>query len=110
MRKDKDNRLVRAKRLLNKLKHQKAATLWSFFHEKNFDQDQKVNPRNDRWLCRDPSELPTVMHTKFPATVMVVGVVSSEGDVILPRFCTELKSQCCCLHRDIGERCEALDR
>ena len=27
-----------------------------------------------------------VMHTKFPQTVMVLGVVSSEGDVMLPYF------------------------
>ena len=67
--KTKENRLIRAKRLLSKLKHQETGTLWFFSDEKNFDQDQKVNPRNDRWLCRDPSEVPAVMHTKFPAAV-----------------------------------------
>ncbi|UYV65445.1 KDM2A [Cordylochernes scorpioides] len=48
--------------------------------------DQKVNPRNDRWICKDPSEIPVVMHTKFPASVMVLGVISSEGDVMPPHF------------------------
>ncbi|UYV61582.1 hypothetical protein LAZ67_1005402 [Cordylochernes scorpioides] len=45
-----------------------------------------VNPRNDRWICKDPSEIPVVMHTKFPASVMVLGVISSEGDVMPPHF------------------------
>ncbi|UYV68766.1 hypothetical protein LAZ67_6000748 [Cordylochernes scorpioides] len=54
--------------------------------EKNFDVDQKVNPRNDRWICKDSSEIPVVMHTKFPASVMVLGVISSEGDVMPPHF------------------------
>ena len=53
-----------------------------FLRRKNFDQDQKVNQRNDRWLCADSTEVPTVMHTKFPATVMVFGVVSREGHII----------------------------
>ncbi|UYV66041.1 hypothetical protein LAZ67_3006267 [Cordylochernes scorpioides] len=57
-----------------------------FSDEKNFDVDQKVNPRNDRWICKDPSEIPVVMHTKFPASVMVLGVISSEGDVMPPHF------------------------
>ena len=25
----------------------------------------------DRWLCGDPSDVPHVMHTRFPATAMV---------------------------------------
>ena len=82
-----ENRLMRAKRLLNKLKHpEEQEILWFFSDEKNFDQDQKVNRRNDRWLCADPSEVPTVMHTKFPATVMVFGVVSNEEHIMPPHF------------------------
>ena len=77
---------MRAKRLLHKLKHpEEQECLWFFSEEKNFDQDQKVNPRNDRWLCVDPTEVPTVMCTKFPATVMVFGV-SSEGHIMPPHF------------------------
>ncbi|KAM3187865.1 hypothetical protein ACTXT7_001461 [Hymenolepis weldensis] len=36
----------------------------------------------------DPTEAPTVMRTKFPATVMVfdVVVVSSEGHIMTPQF------------------------
>lgn len=85
--KTQEQRLLRAKRLLNKLKHpEEPGLLWFFSDEKNFDQDQKVNRRNDRWLCADPSGVPRVMHTKFPATVMVLGVVSSEGHVMPPHF------------------------
>lgn len=85
--KTRENRVTRAKRLLNKLKHpEEPGMLWFFSDEKNFVQDQKVNRRNDRWLCQTSEEVPTVMHTKFPAAVMVLGVVSSEGDVMPPHF------------------------
>lgn len=82
----KDNRKGKAAALLNNLKHQTCGLLKFFSDEKNFDQDQKVNSRNDRWICKDPTEVPVVMHTKFPATVMVLGVISSEGDVMPPYF------------------------
>ena len=55
-----------------------------FSDEKNFTQDQKVNQQNDRWLCEDPKEVPIVMSTKFPASVMVLGVVSNEGHMMPP--------------------------
>lgn len=42
---------------------------------KFFDACQKVNRRDDRWLCVDPSD---VMHTKIHASVIVLGM-SSEG-------------------------------
>jgi inhibitor of nuclear factor kappa-B kinase subunit alpha len=34
----------------------------------------------------DPSEVPRVMYTKFPATVMILGVVSNKGQVMPPHF------------------------
>jgi hypothetical protein len=83
----KERRLAKAKLLLNRLK--KPATngqLIFFSDEKNFSQDQKINRKNNRWLCADVSEVPIVMSTKFPATVMVLGVVSNEGDVMPPHF------------------------
>lgn len=83
--KTQENRLMRSKRLLNKLKNpHEHGMLWFFSDEKNFVQDQKTNRQNDRWLCASPSEVPRVMHTKYPATVMVLGVVSSEGHVMPP--------------------------
>ncbi|UYV73977.1 hypothetical protein LAZ67_11001680 [Cordylochernes scorpioides] len=82
----KNNRKGKAAALLNNLKHDSFGMLRFFSDEKNFEVDQKVNPRNDRWICKDPSEIPVVMHTKFPASVMVLGVISSEGDVMPPHF------------------------
>ncbi|UYV66188.1 hypothetical protein LAZ67_4000655 [Cordylochernes scorpioides] len=82
----KNNRKGKAAALLNNLKHDSFGMLRFFSDEKNFDVDQKVNPRNDHWICKDPSEIPVVMHTKFPASVMVLGVISSEGDVMPPHF------------------------
>ncbi|UYV75727.1 hypothetical protein LAZ67_13001155, partial [Cordylochernes scorpioides] len=82
----KNNRKGKTAALLNNLKHDSFGMLRFFSDEKNFDVDQKVNPRNDRWICKDPSEIPVVMHTKFPASVMVLGVISSEGDVMPPHF------------------------
>ena len=60
--------------------------LWFYSDEKNFNQDQKINRQSDRWLCANPSDVPYVMHTKFSATVVVLGVVSNEGHVMPPHF------------------------
>ena len=83
----KEKRVERARKLLLRLKKPKASKQIIFFSdEKNFTQDQKVNRKNNRWLCRSISEVPVVMHTKFPQAVMVLGVVSSDGDVMPPYF------------------------
>ena len=42
--------------------------------------------RNDIWLCGEPSDLPHDMHTMFPASIMVLGVMSNEGHVMVPHF------------------------
>ena len=57
-----------------------------FSDKKNFLQDQKVNRKNNRWLCSDISKGPIMMASMFPATVMVLGVISNEGDVMPPHF------------------------
>jgi len=82
----KERRKLRAQALLNDLKRDSAGLLRFFSDEKNFIQDQKVNRQNDRWLCDDPFKVPTVMHTKCPSSVMVLGVVSSEGHIMPPYF------------------------
>lgn len=66
-----ENCLTHAKCLLNKLKHKEAEMLWYSSNEKIFEQDQKVN----KWLCKDLTHVPKVMQTKFPASVMVLGLV-----------------------------------
>jgi len=48
--------------------------------------DAKINRRNDRWLTHDPEDVPIIARTKCPANVHVLGVVSSEGDVMPPHF------------------------
>jgi transposase len=82
-----ERRLEKAKLLLTRLKHPHSNGQLIFFSdEKNFSQEQKVNSQNDRWLCSEPEEVPVVMTPKFPATVMVLGVISSDGDVMPPHF------------------------
>ena len=58
--------------------------IWFFSDEKNFCQDQVVNSQNNRWLAVCSKDVPKVMKTKLPATVMAFEVVSSEGHVYLP--------------------------
>ena len=38
------------------------------------------------WIATNNRNMPRVMKTKFPATVMVFGVVSSEGHIMLPHI------------------------
>ena len=80
--KTKDTRLAKARALLNELKDESVGMLRFFSDEKNFVQDMRVNVQNDRWLCSDPSDVPVVMRSKMPASVMILGVVSSDGDVM----------------------------
>ena len=79
--------LEKAKKLLARIKHPTVPNPLIFFSdEKNFMQDQKVNRRNNRWLCSDPTEVPIVMATKFPANVMVLGIMSNKGDIMPPHI------------------------
>ena len=57
--------------------------IWFFSDKKNFCQDQAVNNQNNCWLAVCSEDVPKVMQTKFPATVMVFGVVLSEGHIML---------------------------
>jgi len=73
----KERRFEKAKKLLIKLQNPKERKPLIFFSvEKNFQQDQKVNWKNNRWLGANADEVPIVMKTKYPATNMVLGVVS----------------------------------
>ena len=83
--KAKENRRTKARKLLNKLKKPlEPNMLWFFSDEKNFCQDQKHNSQNNRWIACNQSKVQIVSQTKFPQTIMVFGVISSEGDVMPP--------------------------
>ncbi|QQP54168.1 Uncharacterized protein FKW44_006909 [Caligus rogercresseyi] len=53
-------------------------TLWFYSDKKNFTQDQNTTARI--------TGVPIVAQTKFPAAVMVFGIISSDGDVMPPHF------------------------
>jgi AraC-like DNA-binding protein len=79
-------RLERCRLLLSSLKNEAAGRLRFFSDEKYFTTDPKINRRNDRWLAHDPQDVPVIGTTKFPASLHVLSVVSSEGDVMPPHF------------------------
>ena len=83
--KAKEKQLKHCQKLLNKLKHPlQRNMIWFFSDKKNFCQDQVVNSQNNCCLAVCSKDVPKVMQTKFSATVMVFGVVLSEGHVMLP--------------------------
>ena len=46
----------------------------------------KLWQQNHRWIPTNNRGVPRVMKTKFPAMVMVLGVVSSEGHILPPQI------------------------
>ena len=80
----KERRKLKASALIDDLKHTSSGMLRFFSDEKIFVQDMKPNQQNNRWLSASPEEVPIVMHSKYPVHVMVLGVVSSDGDVMEP--------------------------
>ena len=78
--------LIKGTALLNELKHGSSSHVRYFLDEKKFIQDKLHNRQNNRFITDDPEEVPIVMSTKFPTFVMVLGVVSSDGDVMPPYF------------------------
>lgn len=81
-----ESRATKTAALLNELKHDSAKRLRFFSDEKNFTQEQKINKQNHRYLTDDPDEVPVVVKIKFPINIMVLGVISSEGDIMPPYF------------------------
>ena len=65
--------------LLNNLKHESAGLIKLFSHKKNFDQNQKLNRRNDSWICRRSLGAPIFKHTKFPASGLTYKECHSTG-------------------------------
>ena len=74
--------MLSAAALVSDLKHVSTGMLRFFCDEKNVMQGMKRNRQNDRWLAESPDEVPIVTHSKYPAHVMVLEVISSEGDVM----------------------------
>ena len=48
--------------------------------------DPSYDSQNHRWIATNKRDVPRVMKTKFPAMVMVIGVVSSEGHIMPPHI------------------------
>ncbi|QQP54303.1 Uncharacterized protein FKW44_007097 [Caligus rogercresseyi] len=58
-----------------------------FSDEKNWTVDRSYNVQNDRWRAKEREEVPAVFTTKFPASVMPLGVICSTGRVNAERYC-----------------------
>ena len=53
----------------------------------NYDNRTIAGPlKMQIWIATNNRDVPRVMKTKFPATVMVFGVVSSEGHIMPPHI------------------------
>ena len=78
-------RAERCPKLLNHLKH-KGGHVHVFLDEKNYVVDEVANKQNTRIIAFEPSEVPPVMQSKNPASVMVFAVVASDGKVMPPHF------------------------
>ncbi|KAM3187133.1 hypothetical protein ACTXT7_002939 [Hymenolepis weldensis] len=74
-----ENRLMRAKGLLKKLKHSEEQDyLWFFSDEKKTVRMKKpIEEMIGGYVRADPTKAPTLMSTKFPPTVMTFSVISS---------------------------------
>lgn len=85
-----ETRLHRSKALLKDVKHAARGRSILFSDEKIFTVDAISNRRNDRWIGNDPREVADHVKyansTKHPASVMVFGLVSSDGKKMPPVF------------------------
>ena len=84
-----EKRLQKFKKLVNLLKSKKPVIL--FTDEKVFDVDSVSNSRLDRYLSSEKSEdvkdnIRFKFQTKHPASVMVFGLISSDGKRMAPHF------------------------
>lgn len=67
----KKNCLLRCNFLLNKPKNSAKNMLFvSSQMKQTLTNIKKINQRNDKELCADSSEVPRIMHTKFPTFFM----------------------------------------
>ena len=47
---------------------------------------------NDHWIFLDPNEVKSSMSSKNPASIMVLAVISSHGNVMPPNFFEDRKT------------------
>ena len=80
-----EQREIRGKVLISSLKST-GGHLRFFSDEKLFNVDCTHNKQNTRWICQDPEDVPMVFKTKNLASVMVLGVISSDRHVMRPHF------------------------
>ena len=78
-------RAERCPKLLCHLKN-KGGHVRIFVDEKKFIVDEIANRQNTRVIACDPSEVPPVMQSKNPASVMIFADVASDGKVMPPHF------------------------
>ena len=84
--KQKEARVTKGKKVISALKKKPRKTVMLFSDKKNFPVDQAHNRRNDRVVIPKGSTAPPIMKTKHPASVMVLGVVASDGQKMPPHF------------------------
>jgi hypothetical protein len=82
-------RFERCKRLLNRLKKLHPSTVKIFSDKKVFTVDQVYNRRNDRIIVDKGEPATPVQKTKHPASVMMLGVIASDGKRAPPIFFPE---------------------
>ena len=84
-------RLERSTHLLNNIKNHGNQIL-VFSDEKTFTVDPVFNKQNDHIVTfgKDISEICKVSTTKHSASVMMLSVVASNGEKMLPVWCNDL--------------------
>ena len=80
--------------MFNKRDQRCAAVQHMLFTDPSYDDNRTMAStlKMQIWIATNNRDVPMVMKTKFPATVMVFGVLSSEGH-IMPHLRSRFKSQ-----------------
>ena len=81
-----ETRLFKAKRLLHQLKKQKPGTVRIFSDKNIFTMHQAHNRLNYRVVVKKGAKAKPKFKTKHPASVMVLGIVASDGNKCPPIF------------------------
>ncbi|XP_059088732.1 uncharacterized protein LOC131884856 [Tigriopus californicus] len=78
-------RVENGTKLLNNMKSNSSRLVF-FSNEKSWTVDRTYNVQNDRHLATDRSKVPHIFTTKFPASIMTLGVICSNGAIMPPVF------------------------